>query len=635
VRDSRVIRSMRLPSTFLDPQAIAAFPDEARRAIHEVIALRRDVRHFRTDLDVDPEILERILESAHRAPSVGLSQPWGFVLVRERKVRERIRQSFLACREAEARRFPDSRRDAYLAHKLEGILEAPLNICVAVDLRDRDEAILGTTVQPEAVRASACCAVENLWLAARAEGIGVGWVSIVEPAVLRAELALPAGVEPVAYLCVGHPVAFRERPMLEETRWRTRRPLSDVVHRRDRWEERTESPSPDAARPPPASGSSPRASVQEAGIPPRDESLHAATREQSNRLTKPTGSLGRLEELAAWYAAVRGTSPMRRLERATLALFVADHGVAAEGVSAYGSQVTAAMVANVMSGGAAINALAREAGADIALVDVGVAGDLSGVPIRPVVSLLRRSIRAGTRNLRRERSMLRVEAEAALQVGATLAAQAVAEGADAVLLGDIGIGNTTAAAALTSALLDIPAEDVVGPGTGIGNDVIARKIAVVEDALALHRPDRNDPLDVLSAVGGLEIAALAGCALEAARRRVPIVLDGYVTNAAALVAAAMDPGIIPYLLASHASPEGGARVVLAHLRLVPLFDLGLRLGEGTGAALALPVLRSAIDVHLSMATFATAGIVGRAGAGPGADASSSDATGDVARGVRP
>ncbi|HMJ54789.1 MAG TPA: nicotinate-nucleotide--dimethylbenzimidazole phosphoribosyltransferase [Polyangiaceae bacterium] len=605
---------MRLPTTFLDPEAIGAFPDDARRAVYEAIALRRDVRHFRTDLDVEPEVLERILEGAHQAPSVGLSQPWGFVLVRERAVRERIRQSFVACRESEARRFPAARRDAYLAHKLEGILEAPLNICVAVDLRDRDEAILGTTVQPEAVRASACCAVENLWLAARAEGIGVGWVSIVEPAVLRAELALPAGVEPVAYLCVGHPVAFRERPMLEETRWRKRRPLAEVVHPRDRWEERDpQRAAPSAPLSPPVRGPSRYASPEGVRIAPFDDTLRAATREHSKRLTKPTESLGRLEDLAAWYAGARGVSPMNRIERATLALFVADHGVVVEGVSAYGSQVTAAMIANVMAGGAAINALARQAGADIALVDVGVAGDLSAVPTRPVISLLRRSIRAGTGNMRRERAMRQSDVEAALLVGTTLASNAVAQGADVVLLGEMGIGNTTAAAALTSALLGAPPRDVVGPGTGIGNDVVARKVAVVEDALALHQPDPNDPLDVLCAVGGLEIAALVGCALEAARHRVPILLDGYVTNAAALVAAAMDPGIVPFLLASHASPEPGARIVLDHLRLAPLFDLGLRLGEGTGAALALPVLRSAVDVHLSMATFATAGIVGRVG----------------------
>jgi nicotinate-nucleotide--dimethylbenzimidazole phosphoribosyltransferase len=529
-------------------------------------------------------------------------------LVRDRNLRERIRRSFLACREAESRRFPAERREAYLAHKLEGILEAPLNLCVAVDLRDRDEAILGTTVQPEAVRASACCAVENLWLAARVEGVGVGWVSIVEPAVLRAELALPPGVEPVAYLCVGHPVAFRERPMLEETRWRKRRPLADVVYRHDRWEERGALPVPKAANMP--------AIAVQAPIAPLDVAHGEGARDASARLTKPVGSLGRLEELAAWYASVRALAPVPRIERATLALFAADHGVVAEGVSAYGSHVTAAMVANVMAGGAAINALAREANVDIALVDIGVAGDLSSAPMHPLVPLLRHPVRAGTRNLRREPAMLRDEVEAAMHEGANVAARAIAAGASALLLGEIGIGNTTASAALVSALLDVEAARVVGPGTGVGEEALRRKIAVVEEAVALHRSERGDPVGTLAALGGLEIAALVGCALEAARRRVPVILDGFVTGAAALVAAAIDVNVVPYFLASHASPEPGARAVLAKLGLVPLFDLGLRLGEGTGAALALPILRSAVDLHLSMATFATAGVVGRAGSQP-------------------
>jgi 5,6-dimethylbenzimidazole synthase len=217
----------------LEPEEPRVLSEETRRAIYEVIALRRDIRHFLPD-EVDEVVLTRILEAAHLAPSVGFSQPWHFLVVRARASRERIRQSFLRCREAEAARFPPERRAAYLAYKLEGILEAPVNVCVVVDLRDHGEPILGTTAQPEAMRASACCAVENLWLAARAEGVGVGWVSIVEPAVLRSELALPPGIEPVAYLCVGHPVAFRSRPMLEETGWMRRRPLQEAIHR-ERW----------------------------------------------------------------------------------------------------------------------------------------------------------------------------------------------------------------------------------------------------------------------------------------------------------------------------------------------------------------------------------------------------------------
>ncbi|HVK74700.1 MAG TPA: 5,6-dimethylbenzimidazole synthase [Kofleriaceae bacterium] len=214
----------------LEPDAIECFDEPARRAVYDAIALRRDVRHFRPDADLDEEVLTRLLAAAHAAPSVGLSQRWRFVVVRDRARRARIRDSFLRVRAQEAERFEPERRAAYLALRLEGIVDAPVNVCVAVDERDRGP-ILGTTAQPETVRASAYGAVQNLWLAARAEGIGVGWVSIVEPAVLRDELGLPVGVEPVAYLCVGRPVAFRQRSMLEEAGWGRRLPLEAVVHR--------------------------------------------------------------------------------------------------------------------------------------------------------------------------------------------------------------------------------------------------------------------------------------------------------------------------------------------------------------------------------------------------------------------
>jgi nicotinate-nucleotide--dimethylbenzimidazole phosphoribosyltransferase len=596
---------MRQPTSFLEPEAISTFPEEARRAVYDVMSLRRDVRHFRTDVDVADDVLDRILAAAHAAPSVGFSQPWGFVVVRERIVRERIRQSFLDCRQAEAVRFPKERREAYLAHKLEGILEASLNLCVAVDLRDRDEAILGTTVQPEAVRASACCAVQNLWLAARAEGIGVGWVSIVEPAVLRKELGLPPGVEPIAYLCMGHPIAFRERPMLEETGWRARRPLGDVVHPRGRWQD---------ARPTVAPYR-PRATSAHDDIPPFDEAARARAKEHHATLTKPSGSLGRLEDLATWYAGACGAFPAPRVDRAVLAIFAADHGVVVEGVSAYGSQVTAATVANVMSGGAAVNAMAEEARIELTLTDVGMTGDLSAVPTAPVVLLGRAKVRSGTANLRLLPAMLREEAETAIEVGREVARDAARRGARAIGLGEIGIGNTTSAAALVSIFCGRDPALVVGRGTGVGDDVRARKIVVVKDALRLHRPVATDPIGALAALGGLEIAALVGCALEAARLRIPVVLDGFVTNAAALVATRIAPEVRPYLLASHVSPEPGAAIALETLGLVALFDLGLRLGEGTGAALALSLLRGAVHTQLAMATFATAGIVGRAGTG--------------------
>jgi nicotinate-nucleotide--dimethylbenzimidazole phosphoribosyltransferase len=260
-----------------------------------------------------------------------------------------------------------------------------------------------------------------------------------------------------------------------------------------------------------------------------------------------------------------------------------------------------------------VNALAGRHGARIVLVDVGVAGDLSAVPRAPVVALRSLRVRAGTRNLRREPALTRAEALHALDAGASVAAQAAEDGADLLALGEIGIGNTTSAAALVCAFTGESADEVVGTGTGLGTAAFAHKIAVVRDALALHRPDAEDALGVLAALGGLEIAAMAGCAIEAARHRLPVVVDGFIASAAALLASRLDPGVITYLLAAHASAERGARGALRALGLSPLFDFGLRLGEGTGAVIAADLVRTAVTTQLSMATFATAGIVGRAG----------------------
>ena len=238
---------------------------------------------------------------------------------------------------------------------------------------------------------------------------------------------------------------------------------------------------------------------------------------------------------------------------------------------------------------------------------------MSSAPQEPVVGLRRKKVRAGTGDMSRGLAASRADVEAALAIGAEAAKEAVRAGADAIALGEIGIGNTTAAAALTAVFARRAPDQVVGSGTGVAGEVLARKLDVVVRALALHQPDARDPIGVLAAVGGLEIAAVAGCALEAARQRVPIVLDGFVTNAAALAAVRLDPEVRSYLLASHASTERGARFALEALRLEPLLELGMRLGEGTGAVLGISLLRAAVTTLLSMATFATAGVVGLAG----------------------
>jgi len=585
-----------------------AFTEDERAAVYRAIALRRDVRHFERR-DVDPAALRRILDAAHHAPSVGLSQPWRFVLIDERDRRERIRASFLRCRDAEAVRFPAARRAQYTSYKLEGIHDAAVNVCVVVDLRDDGEAILGTTVQPESIRASAICAVQNLWLAARVEGLGVGWVSIVEPSVLRRELALPAGVEPLAYLCIGHPVAFRAAPMLEELGWKQRRALDDVI----RYE--TFGAPRDAANgaPTKVSAHAAKTSVHAAPVAGELEASSAAIESSETRhasLAKPAGSLGVLESLSHWWAGACGEAG-RAVALPTLLCFAADHGVTEEGVSAYGSAMTASLVANVMAGGSAVNVLAREHKVSIRLFDVGVAGDLSFVPRLPRVALVDKKVRAGTHNLAVQSAMSLDEAHRAVEVGRHAAREAIEAGATLVAVGELGIGNTTSAAALVAALAGTSLEDAVGTGTGVAGESLARKRRCVARALERLTSRGSDPMTVLAEVGGLELAAIVGAILEAPHHRVPVVLDGYPTCAAALVAARIDPRVTSFLIASHQSAERGAVAVLEAMGLVPLMQLGLRLGEGTGAILGVSLVRTAVVLQRDMATFATAGIVDR------------------------
>jgi nicotinate-nucleotide--dimethylbenzimidazole phosphoribosyltransferase len=256
-----------------------------------------------------------------------------------------------------------------------------------------------------------------------------------------------------------------------------------------------------------------------------------------------------------------------------------------------------------------VSVLARSRGVELVAVDVGIAGDLSAAPVHPVVALGRARVRSGTGNLRVEAAMSRAEASAAIEVGRSVARDAASKGATLAAVGEIGIGNTTPAAALVSVFTGESPEVTCGRGTGVDPGTVARKVQVVSEALALHAPRAEDPVGAVAAVGGLEIAAIAGFILEAAGRRVPVVLDGFVTSAAALVAQAIDPAVTDYLVAAHLSAERGARIALAKLGLEPLLSLGLRLGEGTGALLAVDLVRSAVALPAEMATFATAGVV--------------------------
>jgi nicotinate-nucleotide--dimethylbenzimidazole phosphoribosyltransferase len=357
-----------------------------------------------------------------------------------------------------------------------------------------------------------------------------------------------------------------------------------------------------AQSPPPSSG--PFAEAVGAVVAP-DAAAAAAAAARHGRLTKPPGALGELEVVGARLAGIAGSDPPPVPEPATVAVFAGDHGVVAAGVTPWPVEVTAQMVANFVAGGAAINVLARQAGAEVVVVDVGVA-----TPLDPAPGLLVRKVRAGTGDISVEPAMTGQEASAALDAGARVAADLVAEGRRCLLTGDMGIGNTTPSAALIALLTGLPAAEVTGRGTGIDDRMLARKVEVVDAALARTRAtvDADDALGALASVGGLEIAALAGFIVGGAAAGVPVVIDGVIAGAALLVAARLCPEAVGYCFAGHRSAEPGARAVLDHLGMRPLLDLDLRLGEGTGACLALPLLQSAARVLLQMATFDQAGV---------------------------
>lgn len=353
-------------------------------------------------------------------------------------------------------------------------------------------------------------------------------------------------------------------------------------------------------------------------IPPLDAGAQAAAADRLDRLTKPPGSLGRLESIAVQLAGIRGEL-VTSIDHPAIVVFAGDHGVTRHGVSPYPSSVTRQMVANFLAGGAAVNALARAAEAELVVVDVGVAGaPIEAPPVMPAegvpsaaVRFVPARVRSGTGDLLTEPAMTRAETEAAIAVGRRVVDELIDAGADLIAVGEMGIGNTTAASALLAALTGREPAEVTGRGTGLDDAGVARKAQLIASAVRRHRPRGEDPLGTLAAVGGLEIAALVGAILAAAEARVPLLLDGFITGAGALVAAGIEPNVPGRLIAAHRSTEPGHRIALESLRLEPILELELRLGEGSGAALAIPIVRAAARILGEMATFEEAAVSNR------------------------
>ena len=574
------------------------FNSQERASFYRLIGARRDVRQFRSD-PIPSDVLQRVLNAAHAAPSVGLMQPWNFLVIQSMEIRQQIKDSFVSVNEEEKAKLAGTTRDElYRSLKLEGVLESPLNIAVTCDPRRSGPFILGNAPWPETGTYSVCLAIENLWLAARAEGLGVGWVSLLQKERVARILQLPPEIELIAYLCIGYPQTFSATPMLEEVGWKQREALAPLLFA-DTWGKPFDSNH--------AESKPPVKQMQPAAV----ESLRVAAQQKIDGKTKPPGSLGKLEKMAVRLAAIKGTLDPK-VDRQRLLVFAGSHGVTARGISAYPSEVTRQMVLNFLGGGAAINVLTRHAGIELHVIDAGVEGEWSKEALA-TPHFFDRKVRAGTRDFSSERAMTTEECEQAIEVGREQVRLAQREGIDLIGIGEMGIGNTTSASALYAALYNLKSEKVAGRGTGITDENVLLKARVVQEALELHAPRDTEPRARywLEAVGGYEIAAMAGVVLEAANLNIPVVVDGFIATSAAAIAFSLDPKCRDIAFFSHRSNERAHGVMLETMGVDPLLEFDLRLGEGSGAALAMPLLTASAKILCEMATFASAGVSNR------------------------
>jgi nicotinate-nucleotide--dimethylbenzimidazole phosphoribosyltransferase len=560
-----------------DPTAWA-FPPPEQDALHQVIAARRDVRRFRPE-PVPDDVLTRVLAAAHAAPSVGHSQPWRFVVVQDAATRDRA--ALLADRERLAQAAlldPESAR-RLLDLQLEGIREAPLGVVVACDRRTPAAGVLGRATFPDADLWSCACAIQNLWLAARAAGLGLGWVTLFRPDDLADLLHLPDGVVTLGWLCLGWPDERPPAPGLERVGWSKRAPLADVVLR-ERW--------PDPVTGPPGAQAASEPAPPPSRLRAPDQEAVVGVRDDADVLLTPPGSLGVLDRALDRVLALRNG----RVDAGTLVLVGADHPVARLGVSAFAPSVTREVMTAAVAGEALGVAAARSAGLDVVVVDAGVGGG-------PVPGALDVRTDAPAGDLVTADALTPAASRSLMASGRTLGKRCGAAGL--VTLGEVGIGNTTVAAALAAALLDLPAAEVVGLGASADSAMLTRKTEVVTAALARardeHGPALADPATLLAALGGPEFAVLTGVVLGAAEAGAAVLLDGLATSVAALLAVRVEPAAAAHLVAGQRSRESAHVRVLLELGQEPLLDLRVRAGEGAGACLAFALLRTAFDTR--------------------------------------
>lgn len=552
--------------------------------LEEIFNLRRDTRHFTAE-SVPDEVIQKALLAGHTAPSVGLTDATKYFLVHSDVVKQSIKNLFEEYNEKAFNQIPgETQKIAYSSLKLEGIIEAPVGLIVCYDRSVLNTFTIGTVASNETLKFSSVCAVQNIWLSLTEQGYSMGWVSIFNYYEFKKILNFPEEIEPLGYFCIGKPATnYNNQPMLQKEGWKRKSEYPEVKE--------IKKLAPQIQK---------KQSKENLQIP-EDESFDDELKEIIDNKTKPLGALGKLEEVAFQVAKIFNTkTPV--IYKPHILVFAADHGIAQHGVSAYPSEVTRQMINNFIDGGAAINVFCRQNSIDLIVIDSGVNYDFpTNAPI------INKKIGRGTASFLFGPAMTKTQVNECFACGADIVQNVFSKGSNTIGFGEMGIGNTSTASILMSLITGITLNECIGKGTGVSDERFFLKQKILSQALENYKGDR-ELTTILSHFGGFEILQMAGGMLEAYKNNMLILVDGFISTVAFLIAWKIHSGIKRNALFCHCSEEKGHRLLLNHLKAEELLQLKMRLGEGSGCAVAFPVIKSALSFLNEMASFKSTGL---------------------------
>lgn len=553
--------------------------------LEDILKSRRDTRHFTAD-EVPDEVIQKALQAGHWAPSVGLTDATRYYIIKSDEIKTSIKNLFLEYnKKAEELTDNPEQKELYKSLKLEAIEEAPIGLIIAYDRSVLNQFTIGTIGSNEAVKFSTVCAAQNIWLSLTEQGYGMGWVSILNYYQFKKILDLPENIEPLGYFCIGKPATnYNNQPMLQQLHWKQKSETPvcteiNEIHQLNISTFKVKSENP----------------IQ------NQSDFHTLLQDKIDSKTKPVGSLGTLESLAFQMATVFETlNP--KIIKPNIVVFAADHGIANHGVSDYPQDVTRQMVNNFLEGGAAINVFCNQNNIELSIVDSGVNYDF---PTN--AKLIDAKIAKGTQSFLHVPAMSESEVQLCLEKGKSIVENIAKSGSNCIGFGEMGIGNTSTASVLMSILTGFPIEDCVGKGTGVENEKLLLKQNLLKKAIESYS-GQAELMAQLSYFGGFEILQMAGGMLTAFENKMLILVDGFICTVAYLIAFKINPNIKQNAIFCHCSAEKAHSELLNYLEAKPILNLDLRLGEGTGCAVAFPILKSAEAFLNEMASFESAGV---------------------------